>query len=525
MPSISRRAPDVRAVLFTTVAVALAFTGCSSRTNQGSVAPVGEEPGATEPGDDADGGAADSADGGSNVGAPCSTHTECVASVCSRTDGRCVRCRTTADCARGERCAGTQCVASTACTSDRSCASSNMVCDGEGERCVECNTADDCAGMPCLGHSCVATRACTSSTQCADLNMVCGPALPPAWPATYLGKGCGECTTVADCGAGEACLERMCVPVCREAKRTCGSFEGAVCGSCPSGSACVSTGRGCARGRADAYGATASADGGDRLFLERDGRASGGASLSEILDGSAPPRLVATSPVYLDGVAVNATHVFFADVGGAIHRRGIQSGSVGVFARVPPSTSSWCQGIAATDAYLVCSVVDYANGANSGIYAYPTGGGPGTRISPVVQASILAEGSHVYWAEINGPQIGRTPLAGGPTQLLGRRQGKVRGIVGGHLYVETYSAGLIRIPTGGGAEQRVSADHTFLGGGGSVIYTAGSDGIVYASDLDGKNATPLGTSAELGGAPVHAAYRRGNDILFVGANDVVLLKP
>lgn len=354
--------------------------------------------------------------------------------------------------------------------------------------------------------------------------MVCGQALPPAWPVSYLGKGCGECNSVADCGAGEACIDRYCAPVCRDAKRTCGPFNGATCGACTGNAVCVSAGTGCATSLASTWDVTSAVDATDRVFLEYDGRSSGAANLKELMDGALQSTIVASSATVLDGVAVNSSHVFWADVSGAMKRRGRTGGAVTGFAQVPTSTSSWCQGIAATDAYLVCSVVDYDSDAKSGIYAYPTAGGAGARISPVVQASILAEGDYVYWADFNGQRIGRTPLAGGSSQTFVTKQGRLRGILGGFLYFDAASSGLRRIPVAGGADQTVFADHAYLGGSGSTLYSVTADQVVYESALDGSNPSILGTSAELGGSSLTVAYARAGGILFIGKGQAVFLK-
>lgn len=322
-----------------------------------------------------------------------------------------------------------------------------------------------------------------------------------------------------------ACIDRFCAPVCRDAKPTCGTSNGASCGACTGGATCVSAGTGCVSSVGTTGGATSVVvDSKDRVFLENDGRSSGGAKVVQLINGSSQGSIVATSTTILDGLAASSSDVFWADVTGAIKRRARTGGAVNGFAQVPTSTSSWCQGIAATDAYLVCSVVDYNNSANSGVYAYPTAGGAGARVSLVVQASILADGSYVYWADFNGARIGRTPLSGGASQTLSNKQGSLGGVLGGFLYFDTYSAGLRRVPVAGGPDQAVFADHTYLGGSGTTLYSAGADGLAYESALDGSNSVLLGTSDELGGAPLRAAYARAGGILFVGTQEAVLLK-
>ncbi|MFO0729221.1 MAG: hypothetical protein U1E65_35910, partial [Myxococcota bacterium] len=158
----------------------------SSACDGGRTVPSNPSGGHRDAGANGDGGSNPSDGGGAhdagNVGQTCTNDQTCGGARCDRLSGRCVECRTTADCAGASRCVDHRCQASPSCSSDLDCTSMSLVCDLVGHRCAECNSAADCMDGACLDHSCYASKACTSSLDCRDLRSVCGPALPPAWP-------------------------------------------------------------------------------------------------------------------------------------------------------------------------------------------------------------------------------------------------------------------------------------------------------------------------------------------------------
>lgn len=447
------------------------------------------------------------ADAGVVVATPCETGADCTNGLCDRTVGRCVACRTSVDCGGGQRCDDGRCVATEACQSDLACTSLGRVCDAEGGRCVECNSAAECGDEPCIGHSCVGTKACTSSLDCADLHMVCGEALPPVWPQSYLGQGCAECNSGADCGDREACVERLCEAACVDL--ICGSDEGVECGTCPEGQfgpgLCVD-GRYCGApvtfGTVDLYTRS-----GDWLFVGTDGRSSG-ISIDSISPAPAQVRPIIPRPLgaegYLDGLAASSTHLYWALTDGSIWRRPIGGAQSERFTDVPGlaegSTSVWCQGLDVTDAWVVCDLVDYDGRVPNGLYKFPTSGGAGVRFDPAAQVELLLDGDDAYVGDFNGSLLARTNIATGQrTPLANVQVDRLVGVAGGFLYFRTFE-GNFRVPVGGGASQELFAgeDVTIAAVSAQHLYATRTGRVeVLRAALDGSAREVLVTAGSL----------------------------
>ncbi len=476
-----------------------------------------------------DGSVDPASDGGARrdaaVASECTTHAECGGRLCDRARGRCAECRTTDDCDSGQRCQDGACVGSTACQSDLTCTPMGLVCDAQARRCVECNSAAECSGAPCLGHSCVPTIACQSSLECAALHLVCGPALPPAWPAEFVGQGCGECNGVVDCAPGEACQQRLCTPVC--AGRICGEVDGASCGTCPGGD-CLESGLACFE-RVSLIGTQYFLDAGDRVFLGDDGRAGTGAILEVI--GNGQPRLVTRAPAntYIDGLEMNSTNIFWALTNGEILTRARSGGLPSRFVTVPGTpTDTWCQALAADDSFVVCGLVDYGNSANSGLYRFPVGGGAGTRFDPAVQPSgLVIDGGTVFWALFNDGIVGKTEIATGRRTVLSREQGTLRGVVAGAAYFETTNDQLRRVPAGTTSAQTIARGHRWLGASSDALYLLDrSTDMVVRTQLDGSGRVEIARADELGiGQDVMRAFRRADGLYVMGESGTVRITP
>ncbi|MCK6544748.1 hypothetical protein L6R52_02690, partial [Myxococcota bacterium] len=474
-------------------------------------------------------------DAGVVVETPCETGADCTNGLCDRIAGHCVACRTTLDCSDGQRCDDGRCVATEPCQSDLACTSLGRVCDAEGARCVECNTAAECGDRPCLGHSCIDTKACTSSLECAELHMVCGQALPPAWPQSYAGQGCAECNSASDCGAREVCAERFCEAACVEL--VCGSDRGVECGTCPEGQFgpgyCVD-GRWCAApitfGEVSLH-----ARSGDWIFVGADGR-SGGISIDAISPPPAQVRPIIPRPLgaegYLDGLAANTTHLYWALTDGSIWRRPLGGTQSERFTDVPGiaegSTSVWCQGLAVTDAWVVCDLVDYDGRVSNGLYRFATSGGAGERFDGAAQVELFVDGGFAYVGDFNGVRLARVDIATGQrTPLLSVQAERLLGVVGGHLYFTTYE-GNFRVPTGGGPVEELFAGEGLRVAAVSAasLWVTSTEGLdLWRTALDGTNRERVLTAGTL---PVEDTFvwdvvERSDGIYVIGRNGVLAL--
>lgn len=438
-------------------------------------------------------------DAGVVVETPCETGADCTAGLCDRIAGHCVACRTTLDCAGDQRCDDGRCVATEACQSDLACTSLGRVCDTEAGRCVECNTAAECGERPCIGRSCIDTKVCTSSLECVELHMVCGPALPPAWPQSYLGQGCAECNSLEDCGARETCVERFCEAACVDL--VCGSDRGVECGTCPAGQfgpgICLD-GRYC--GAPLTYGEISlHARSGEWIFVGSDGRSSD-ASIDGISPAPTQVRPITPRPFgaegYLDGLAASSTHLYWALTDGSIWRQPIGGSQPEKVTDVPGiaegSTSVWCQGLAVTDVWVVCDLVDYDSRVPNGLYRFSTGGGPGERFDGAAQVELVLEGGFAYVGDFNGARIARVDIATGQrTPLASVQADRLLGVVGGALYFTTFE-GNFRVPVGGGSVEELFSGEglVLVAVGPQALYATGEAGTtLWRTALDGTART------------------------------------
>jgi hypothetical protein len=469
-------------------------------------------------------------DGGVVQPTACEDTSDCSAGVCDRTLGRCVECRFTGDCAGG-RCVNGRCTEAASCTSDLQCTGMGLVCDTRGERCVECNSAAECSGKPCIGFSCVDTIACTSSLQCASMHMVCGEAMPPAWPAEFGGMGCGECNTPADCASGEACLVRVCLDVCRQDRRICGEVLNASCGTCDRGE-CASTGRACLE-RLPLPLVDYVVPDGDRVYIGTDGRDDQAAIISIAVNNPQDYQVIDQPSQYVDGLAVNASAIYWALVDGTIRTRAKSGGSISTFATVPgkPASSSvWCQALLANDQFVICSLVDYDDVVEDGIYKFPTNGSQPELLDRVVQADLLLVGDAVYWADFNGGRIGKTSLTGQRT-MLAQVQGYLKAVIGDYLYYETTDNEIHRVRTTGGASEQLFADRAgstrWAAHDDTHLFTIGRNDqsieVLEESDLTGRGRETIVTLADLQSEFVAYGWSRAGVLYLYGSGGLVTI--
>jgi len=172
-----------------------------------------------------------------NVGGNCKFSTECDgALVCNRFSGKCVECRTGADCgAGGGICQDGSCKAGQACQSDLQCAEFGMVCNGYA--CVPCKADADCPDGVCLSNTCVPSIICESSLDCASVTSICAEVYREDTDENL--SLCLECNEYgSDCPAQSACVDNLCYEVCEGIANVCGDILGVSCGECPSGEYC-----------------------------------------------------------------------------------------------------------------------------------------------------------------------------------------------------------------------------------------------------------------------------------------------
>lgn len=391
------------------------------------------------------------------------------------------------------------------------------VCDTSAGRCVACNSSADCGDKACLGHSCVDNPACQSSLDCAELEMVCAPALPPAWPQSFMGQACAECASRNDCAAQEGCTDGFCVDVCGD--RICGTVDGAECGSCSGDGICAAGGMACVSVLPAQFDAEAVYFDQGQALVWKDGRSSGRANVWSIDlagSGSATNLYLGQSGVYLDGVTVAGGRVFAALTDGSIVS-GASQGRLTTFTNVPgvgTSQSVWCQGLAGHADHLVCDLVDYDEAVTSGLYRFPVDGQAPSLIDTIVQSSgLFVAGEEVIWSDFNGVQIGKSQLLTGQRTVLARTQADLIGVAGGHVYLRTTENELQRIPLAGGnpapvtneprswAQVTVAEDRLFLvsRGESATIYEANLDGTNLRSILElGSSGLPVDVSTVLG---------------------------
>jgi hypothetical protein len=356
------------------VLVAVTLGACGAASGKPGAELSGDASHAGDAGTSQDGSAMTEA-GDSAPGASCHASSDCAgALLCDLTTSTCVACRVTSDCGGGDICRAGVCQAGMSCQSDLQCKALGMVCDVAGGRCVECNGAADCSGnqggtsgQACLGQSCLDTTACTSSLGCGP-GLVCAAAAPPAWPTAFLGMGCSECASNADCPAAEACQGGLCIKACFLAAAKCGTVDGAECGSCPDHGQCSSTHTTCLDAVGDLDPDVAVSEG---LVVTEDAVFSANSSAVFRTDRTThKTTTVAQASDILNGLASNSTDLFWAVVN-TIYKMPLAGGTptkVHTFA-----AEDDCYGVAADDQNAYC-YINQNSPSWFGIYQIPLSG-------------------------------------------------------------------------------------------------------------------------------------------------------
>jgi hypothetical protein len=451
------------------------------------------------------------------TGNGCNLSSDCAGGlVCDHQLGVCVECRASSDCGANQVCQNHQCQAATPCQSDLQCHSLNMVCDTKAGRCVECNGAADCplntttttmSGQACLGHSCVAANACTSSLQCGK-NLVCATADPPAWPGGFLGKGCAECGSQADCPPDEACQEGLCVKVCYQANAKCGTVAGATCGTCANGM-CASTGSVCmdpiGGGNPFGFGGGASeglvvtpdavytATRDSTSYVYRTDRKSGSTTPAAVVSG------------YLNTLTENSTDLFWGE-GEHIYKMSKSGGSATAVHTF--NMGDDCYSVAADDQNAYCHI-NQSTPAWFGIYQVPLAGGNPIALTPTNQEididRMISRNGKLFWSSFNDQMIAVTPIGGGNYTSLAHVQVNDFAVDDNFVYFGTAS-GISKAPVGGGATSTL-ASLPSAGNSewqaqllvGNYLYVSGAS-LVKVDVGSGKVVTLLGSKDGGGGS-------------------------
>jgi hypothetical protein len=453
-----------------------------------------------------------------NPGTGCNLSNDCAGGlVCDHSLGVCVECRASSDCGANQVCQNHQCQTATTCQSDLQCRGLSMVCDAKAGRCVECNSAADCplntmtttmSGQACLGHSCVAATACTSSLQCGK-NLVCATANPPAWPGGFLGKGCAECASQADCPPDEACQEGLCVKVCYQAQAKCGTVAGANCGTCANGM-CASTGTVCmdpiSTGNPFPFGG----GGSEGLVVTADAVYTATRDSTSYVyrtdrkTGATTPTIVSG---YLNTLTENSTSIFWGE-GVHIYQMPKSGGSATAVHTF--NMGDDCYSVAADDQNAYCHI-NQSMPAWFGIYQVPLAGGNPIALTPtnteIDISKMISHGGKLFWSSFNDSMIAVTPIGGGSYTSLAHVQVNDFAVDDNFVYWGT-SAGISKAPTGGGATSSLvslpaSSEWDVQLLVGNQLCATGAQGLVKVDVGSGKVVTLLGMKD--GGAGVVAS--------------------
>jgi len=137
---------------------------------------------------------------------------ECIKRVCGNGECEpgesCETCDKDCGCKEGEACHEEEC---TACADY--CTSTGKECgEAEGCDCGECAPGFDCDGF----NHCYNATICNNG-KCEE------------------GENCGNCITDCPCESGQKCDDgecKECAPICEDAEKECGFYNGCDCGSC-----------------------------------------------------------------------------------------------------------------------------------------------------------------------------------------------------------------------------------------------------------------------------------------------------
>jgi hypothetical protein len=154
------------------------------------------------------------------------------------------------------------------------------------------------------------------------------------------------------------------------------------------------------------------------------------------LAGGTPTTLV-TGQIFPAGVAVDASHIYWADTGktgfpGTIWEAPLTGSPAAIVATGQDNPA----GVAVDSSHIY-----WADQGNGTLWEAPLAGGPPTFLNSVSKfaepAGVAVDSSHVYWANFGGDSIDEAPLTpGGPVTTLVGGQNQPWGVAvdGSHIY-------------------------------------------------------------------------------------------
>jgi len=350
---------------------------------------------------------------------PCTSSLECPDSeVCDVLAGRCVGCRTSADCPYTARCVRGACEATDVCAGASQC-DPPLECQNDRQLVAEGGYCDSCfatcdAGRDCVEGTCVLRDLCERDGSCADPDLACTDVGGPFGPVLR----CAECDEARDCPEGFACERGSCRDRCRAEGRLCGTAGDSTCGACVTGS-CVDSGAACERwqiARDGLFTGNLVVEG-DVLYAIAFRLDDEDAELIalDLTDGSTTTRATGLprSPI-----AVHDGDAYWFDRDRLeIQRAPLDGGSA------PQTLATLEQGLCfpavVTDRWIFCGFRDFADPDAGGLYRMPVDGGP---LTPVWARAgeplkgLQRVGDRIYWATapVAGTRstVGWTPVDG-----------------------------------------------------------------------------------------------------------------
>jgi hypothetical protein len=147
-------------------------------------------------------------------------------------------------------------------------------------------------------------------------------------------------------------------------------------------------------------------------------------SVTRVPTGGGAPEPLATVPMSIGDIAVDATSVYFTAADDSVRKTPLAGGGGTTVSTGPAPATGTGPGPLAIDATNIYWLV-YATGgppALGAIFSAPLGGGPpATVLSPLLASSMAIDASHVYWLAEGtggGGSISSTPKGGGASTVV-----------------------------------------------------------------------------------------------------------
>jgi hypothetical protein len=198
-------------------------------------------------------------------------------------------------------------------------------------------------------------------------------------------------------------------------------------------------------------------------------------------------------PSYMNSLVANSTHVFWAS-GPSIHRAPLAGGSGEIVHTF--GANDLCYKLAVDDNNVYCHI-NQNSPSWFGIYQVPLAGGALIQLSDPMKLidvnAMLPYGTSLYWGSFNNTFIAYTPIGGGATQTLVRKQAFGSLQTDGTNLFYSLSDGMYRIPLGGGtANLLYSATDCILGAlADGALYCISAAGLQKIDSMTGQSTVLL----------------------------------